>query len=638
MSAQPAYNSPSFHTDPVSISFQTEAINQLLAQKDCPSECRPLIDYLIGIAEGSTEWIEKNDAEVGLCARPKAEPTSRVAAQKWVQRTRKTFIEWQKKKDLALIEISPGGKDTEQNKTFDSRYKLNILKLAEETVTQAQSLSQWHRDPRRAVELAAEVIIEDTPQTKPFKPRFRSPRRDDDSLLKRNPKTALTLLKEVRNILERKGEDVGAFWQEFYEQAETVMLGTEDVSPEANGKVTPIEARRKLAEQRKAASVVHTLTEEESMDTGGHTSPPVSTPSGGMDKFVHPPTPEEEQFRQEAWNSICARIKADELPEEKRAESAEGVWTDLSTPAPDDEPLENFTGEHQELAAVDIFESVSGFDFGASLLHDPSPDGEKMRNEYEEVCAKDFRANLPRYLEMNSVEQFYQGTLERAYSLAVRPSGERHFWQIDDADEKTARLLKDVAFLIIETSPGNFQIWLALSDEVDLSDREEKEWWKEQRNRLIRRVGGNGGSYGALRWPGTFNNKPKRESEDGVRPLVQIVRANMGRVTELVELEKLNLLAPAIENPKKVVDIRPRISSTPTQWPSWERELSRSDIKANGEPDHSVADAKWCKRCFEWGWSRAEVKAMLLNVSPRAKEKTNHYVELTLDRAEEWAA
>lgn len=314
--AQHAYNSPSLHADPVSISYQTEAINQLLAQKDCPSECRPLIDYLIGIAEGNTDWIEKSDAEVGACARPRKEMPSRAAAQKWVQRTRKILMDWQKKENLALIEVSPGGKDSETGETFKSRYKLNILKLAEETVGQAQNLSQWHREPLRAVELAAEVVIEDTPQTRAEKPRFRSPRRDDDSILRRNPKTALTLLKEVRNILERKGEDVEEFWQSFYEQAENIMLGAEEVSPEANGKITPIEARRKLAEQRKAPPVVHTLIEEESMDTGGHTPPPpVSTLSGGVDRFVHPPTPEEEQFRLDAWQSLEARLRAADLPE-----------------------------------------------------------------------------------------------------------------------------------------------------------------------------------------------------------------------------------------------------------------------------------------------------------------------------------
>ncbi len=635
MSAQPQSHW-TVNADPVSISYQTEAINQLLAQKDCPSECRPLIDYLIGIAEGNTDWIEKTDAEVGLCARPRAEMPSRDAAQKWVQRTRKTLMAWQKKTSMALIEFSAGGKDTEQDKVFPSRYKVNLLNLAEETVRQAQCTSQWMRDPRRSLELAAADVIEDTPQTRAVKPRFRSPRRDDDSLLKRNPKTALTLLKEVRNILERKGGDVEAFWQDFYEQAETVMLGGEEVSPKANGKVTPIEARRKLAEQRRAASVVHTLTEEESMDTGGDDSPPVSTRSGGMDRFVHPPTPEEEKFRQEAWDSLCARINTADLPEETRTESAEGGWTDLSTPVPDDEPLENFTGENHELAAVDIFESVGAFEFETTLLHDPSPDGEKNRG-YEIIGITDFPAKLPRLLGKNRNEQFHNEQLERAYSLAVRPRGERYFWLLDDLNAAQANALKDVAFLIIETSPGNYQAWLALSDEVDLSDKAQEEWWKAQRNRLIRKVGGNGGSYGALRWPGTYNNKPYREI-DGVRPLVRIVRANPGRVTTLAELDALGLLAPPIEKPKKVVDIRPRRQGTPTQWPSWERELSRSDIKANGEPDHSVADAKWCKRCFEWGWSRTEVKAMLLSVSPRAKEKTNHYVELTLDRAEEWAA
>lgn len=189
--------------DAAAISHQTEAINQLLAVKHCPSKFRPLIDYLIGVAKGHTDWIEKTDAEVGLCSRSSDQLTSRSAAEKYVQRFRKDFMVWQNKRNLAYIEFSGGGKDTKANEVYASRYKLNIIDLARRTVEMAQTMATvWGENPRRALELAAIEIAEDTPQTPPSKPRFRSPKRDDDALLKRNPKTALTLLKEVRDILE----------------------------------------------------------------------------------------------------------------------------------------------------------------------------------------------------------------------------------------------------------------------------------------------------------------------------------------------------------------------------------------------------------------------------------------------------
>jgi hypothetical protein len=662
-----------------SISYQTEAINQLLAAKNCPSEFRPLIDYLIGVASGSTDWFEKSDVEVGLCARSSDQQVSQCAAKKYVQRFRKDFIPWEQKHNLAYIEFSAGGKDMETNQVFPSRYKLNIIDLAQRTVELAQSMTTiWNENPRRALELAAREIVEDTPQTPPSKPRFRSPKRDDEALLKRNPKTALTLLKEVRDILEARGEAVEPFLAEFSKELEDMMLRTpEKEQGWADGKITPIEARRRrdAAKAGQAANLeneppdsVHAPAEQKSVDTGGASAspaPPVSTPGASRvdsepreapvwASVSTPPldTPEDDEadddsdYKRELWSRLKAAqqgMKAEnayelrEVVVDKLAPQGRGMDMDVHTKT-DDETLENFVGDCPELAALEVFESVGAVDFGVSLLHDPSPVEKKMRNDYEEESAEDFRANLPRYLEKNRNEQFHNGRLERAYSLAVRPSGERHFWLLDDLNGKQALVLEDIAFLIIETSPGSYQAWVALSDEVDLSDKEQEQWWKDQRRRLIRKVGGNGGSWGALRWPGTFNNKPERE-RDGVRPVVRIVRANSGRCTTFAELESLNLLASELPPPPPKVEASwgPINLNPPVQWPDWNIELSRSSLKKNGERQHSEADLKWCKRAFEWRWSRSEIKSMLLTVSPRAKDKTEHYIERTLDRAEQWA-
>ena len=245
-------------------SASTEALNQLLASKNCPSEYRPLIDYLIGISNGSTDWIEIADAELGLCVRPtKAEPEqcSRDAAKKYIYRLRKGFMGWQKKENMAFIEYSAGGKDTQTDEVFASRYKVNVLKLVPQTVEEAKLFDGlWQRDRRSAIGLAAAEMVEDTPETPANKPRFRAPRRDDDALLKRNPKTALTLLKQVRDILNERGENVSAFWEDFQAEAEAMMLNeTKPEGPAPTGKISPAEARRMRAE------------------------------SGGVDKFVHTP-------------------------------------------------------------------------------------------------------------------------------------------------------------------------------------------------------------------------------------------------------------------------------------------------------------------------------------------------------------
>ena len=52
----PVY-SPTFAADPRTTSCVTEAVSQLLAAKDCPSKFRPLVDYLLGVAAGSTDAV-----------------------------------------------------------------------------------------------------------------------------------------------------------------------------------------------------------------------------------------------------------------------------------------------------------------------------------------------------------------------------------------------------------------------------------------------------------------------------------------------------------------------------------------------------------------------------------------------------
>jgi hypothetical protein len=116
-----------------------------------------------------------------------------------------------------LIECSPGGQAPDGTR-YASRYKVNLLALAAATVEEARASTQWTRgDQSRALELAARTIIEDTPETNAYKPRFRAPRRDDNALLSRNPKMAKTLIGEVARIMHERGEDFNAWFDEYAE-------------------------------------------------------------------------------------------------------------------------------------------------------------------------------------------------------------------------------------------------------------------------------------------------------------------------------------------------------------------------------------------------------------------------------------
>ncbi len=210
----------------------TDAINFLLVEAGCPASLRPLIDCIVGLAGDRVEWFEADDATVGERARLGDEQFSRQAACKWVQRWRKKLIEWQTPRNFALIECSPGGQAPDGTR-YASRYKVNLLALAAATVEEARNSTQWKRgDQSRALELAARTIIEDTPETNAYKPRFRAPRQDDNALLSRNPKMAKTLLGEVARIMHERGEDFNAWFDEYTEsirQAASVHTQEQDL-------------------------------------------------------------------------------------------------------------------------------------------------------------------------------------------------------------------------------------------------------------------------------------------------------------------------------------------------------------------------------------------------------------------------
>jgi hypothetical protein len=51
--------------------------------------------------------------------------------------------------------VYAGGREPKTKENFKSRYKVNLLGLAEATLADAQGEPQWRRDPRRALELVA---------------------------------------------------------------------------------------------------------------------------------------------------------------------------------------------------------------------------------------------------------------------------------------------------------------------------------------------------------------------------------------------------------------------------------------------------------------------------------------------------
>ncbi len=603
MSARAAEARAISPTEAVSDTF--DAAIAVLQMFHFPGELVPFALAVIGAAEGQTDWFACRDRVLGERALGESDTRTPEAKKKWVQRKRKLLCEWQDSTRFILIECAPGGKSGDD--FHPSRYRAHALRFIEECASLGQCYLEAGTFGRpEAFKQAAWKIMPDAmkalAKAHSKHERFNRPRRRPEDEIDRNLKAALKRLLKATELELASGGDPVA-------KVEEHLAAVIRLFPQAR---------------------VHTDTQEEDMDrgdTGAPDAPPVSPPTPpGMDtnrdESVPPPAPD--RAATAAWDDLEARMRGPR-PVPNRDESVPPPRAKWDESVPPVDPRPQFASETPEFDALEVFESVGAFSFEVTHLHDPSPRKNKNRN-YEAVDGGDFRAGLPRYLEMNRVEQ----AGGEYWSMAVRPRSERVvFWLVDDATRETCERLRAVSLLQIETSPGNYQSWLAVGDE---SEKKELDVLRGRFLREVSRTGGNGGSFGALRWPGSFNHKPERKQADGSQPAVRIVHLEMGCITTVAELESMGLLAPPIARVGgsnfKVVPHK-----VPTKWPSWEQELGYSKTKSDGTRDRSVADFRWCRTALLWGWSETEVAAKLREVSPKACDETKHYLEITVANA-----
>jgi hypothetical protein len=605
MSARPSEARATSPAEAVSDTF--DAAIAVLQMFNFPAELIPFVLAVIGAAEGRTDWFPCRDRLLGERALGESDTRTPEAKKKWVQRKRELLCEWQDSTRFVLIECAPGGKSGDD--FHPSRYRAHVLRFIEECASLGQCYLEAGTSERHdAFKQAAWKIMPDAMKklaaAHSKHERFNRARRRPEDEIDRNLKASLKRLLRAAELERASGGDPVA-------KVEEHLAAVIKLFPQAR---------------------VHTDTQEEDMDTrgtrntgGASDSPPVS-PSGasqGMDTSVPPPAPD--PATKAAWDGIEARMRGPR-PVPNRDESvppSSPKWDGFVPPL---ETVPEFASKKPEIVALEVFESVSASDFEVTHLHDPSPAKDKKR-EYEPVDGAAFRENLETYLEMNRKEQ----AGGEYWSMAVRPRSERVvFWQVDEATPATCGRYRAVSFLQIETSPNNYQCWIAVGDE---REKEELDAARKRLLRVVKRTGGNGGSFGALRWPGSTNHKPERKQADGTQPVVRIVHLEMGRVTTIAELEGLGLLAPPVEKAERP-NFKVFANKVPTKWPSWEQELGYCRLKDDsGEPDRSEADFRWCRTAFKWGWSAAEITAELRNVSPKACDETKHYIDRTVKNA-----
>jgi DNA invertase Pin-like site-specific DNA recombinase len=240
-------------------------------------------------------------------------------------------------------------------------------------------------------------------------------------------------------------------------------------------------------------------------------------------------------------------------------------------------------------------------------------DGEK-RGFRAAQTARQLRSSLP---------QLVPGLQERQQNIIVRPRSDKvTFVQLDDLPRERIDVLAPVACLTLETSPGNHQAWIAMSD---LPAGEEG---KDFARRLRKGVWADLNASGATRVAGTPNFKVKYQPDF---PIVRIIHSAPGRMVTQAQLEGLGLVAAP--EPFHIANATPfRVSSAGRQWPDYQRCILGAPMKhGENKPDISRADFFWCMMSAQRGFGTEEIASQLMELSNKAQENGPRYAQLTAE-------
>ncbi len=209
---------------------------------------------------------------------------------------------------------------------------------------------------------------------------------------------------------------------------------------------------------------------------------------------------------------------------------------------------------------------------------------------------------------------------DQKHNVIVRPrSNGPALIQLDDLGLDAAEQLQSVSFLVLRTSPGNYQCWVAVADaDADFA------------RRLRKGTGADLTASGATRISGSFNFKNKYAAAGF--PRIQAVHSCPGLVVSRSELEALGIVAP----PEKVSSPPARVSPRTggKGWPSYQRCVENAPPARDGDrPDISRADFTFALLAIDWGWNIADTAARLLQESSKAKENGEAYALRTAQNA-----
>ena len=262
------------------------------------------------------------------------------------------------------------------------------------------------------------------------------------------------------------------------------------------------------------------------------------------------------------------------------------------------------------LAMLSAFASVGAKVFDLSIT---DLDGKPVKGlQRPERSLEDMRRRITRDLQ--------DGERNR-HNVIIRPrSTTALLIQLDDFNDEKAAQMQPYAFMTLRTSPGNGQVWLAVSDGPKESDEEAAKLF---RTRVRRGAGADQSATGATRIAGSLNFKSKYAPDF---PLVEITHTNPGRTVTVAELEQAGLVAAP--EPQPPASVPPQISrpgrnvTGERRWPDYQQALRGAPLKRDGTgPDRSLADFMFCKWAVERGWSIEATADKLAEVSAKAQER-----------------
>jgi hypothetical protein len=276
---------------------------------------------------------------------------------------------------------------------------------------------------------------------------------------------------------------------------------------------------------------------------------------------------------------------------------------------------------NEALRMVDTFTSVGARQFVVTKL-----DVEQSLKWGKSYSALELRNLLPAMVRTASERHKHVlpsgQDIAAGENLIIRPSGpDVIFVQLDDLAADQLEHLRPAACLMINTSPGNYQAWIAVSG-VDKADS------KDFVRRVRKAVGdADMSASGSCRIAGVENYKIKYAPD---YPLVTITHAAPGRIMTPERLQGMGLLA----EPEPVKAYSLRVSASIGSWPDYARCVQGAPPNhSKTGPDISKADYFFALCAAQRRHSIEAIADRLMELSTKAKENGPSYARITAENA-----